>query len=127
MRLRALTLLLLLLPAVLVPGGLVESYCAALCCAEEVADTHDCCGGESSDGLTISEIPACCLDDVSWVTPTPPNGIVPEARLDWAPNPQGGPLFGAFALPATGRRFEAPPLRVPPDLPDWSRSLPLLI
>lgn len=117
MRLRALTLLLLLLPAVLVPGGLVESYCAALCCAEEAADTHDCCGGESSDGLTISEIPACCLDDVSWVTPTPPNGVVPDVRLDGAGDPNASQPLGAFALPATGRRFDVPRCACPPTSP----------
>lgn len=129
MRRRALLLLLLVIPAVLVPGGLVGSYCAALCCIDAAEASDSCCGGpEDGDGLAISEIPSCCLDDVTWVTPAPPDGTAPECRLDFdVDGHRPSPTLETCSAPAEGRRFDVPSLPLPPDLPDRSRTLPLLI
>ena len=62
MRLRVLAVLIALLPALLVPGGLRFCLCLCACAAEESRVTSSCCAPAEPDDAGVPVVAATCAD-----------------------------------------------------------------
>lgn len=127
MRLRVVFILLVMLPALILPGGVAGVHCLSACCAEFCSEEMGCCGSEEQPGVQISEIPSCCLETAAWVTPNFVRGGMPEARVDVDFGSTRPMLNEAALIGPTTRLHSGAFIETPPRPPDNGRVLQLLI
>jgi hypothetical protein len=127
MRVRVAFILLLMFPALILPGGVAGVHCLSACCADMCADEGSCCESEDQTGVQVSEIPACCLESAAWMTPDFVRGGIPEARFDVDFGTTRPLVTTDVHANSAARLVSFAPIEPPPRPPDSGRVVQLLI